>query len=106
MTMLDDPALDALAKDLRDLVAKHGIGSLLLIDAQGRPHLVPWGEPAPSGEPAKQSARSADGEGLVRIRTYTLTLSCGPCRTSGPHAGKRKCCEQVGGDWLCRWVPC
>lgn len=100
MAMLDDPALDAIAKDLRDLVAKHGISSLLLIDDQGRPHLVPW------GEPSEEAASGADAEGLVRIRTYTLTLSCGPCQTSGPHAGKRKCCEQVGGDWLCRWVPC
>lgn len=100
MTELDDSALDAIARDLRDLVAKHGISSLLLIDDRGEPHLVPW------GEPAADAAREADGEEIVRIRTYTLTLSCGPCRTSGPHAGKRKCCEQIGGDWRCRWVPC
>jgi hypothetical protein len=100
MAMLDDPALDTLAKDLRDVVAKRGIRSLLLIDDQGKPHLIGW------GEPAEATARAAEDDGLVQIRSYTLTLSCGPCKTSGPHAGMKKCCEQIGGDYICRWVPC
>lgn len=100
MARLDDPALDRLAQDLRELVAKRGIRCLLLIDEEGKPLLVPW------GERVEEVAHPEDADGLVQVRTYTLTLSCGPCKRRGPHAGKRKCCELIGGDYLCRWVPC
>lgn len=99
MAKLDERALDDLLKTLRALVAERGIDALLLIDHAGRPVLVPWGEPA-DDDPC------ADEQPIVRSRTYTLTLDCGPCQTSGKHAGKRRCCELIGGDYICRWVPC
>lgn len=98
MAKLDDFALDQLAKEVRDAVAARGIRALLLIDGEGRPYLVPWGERA--------DPRDGADDPIVSTRSYLLTLSCGPCKTSGPHAGKRKCCELIGGDYICRWEPC
>ncbi len=99
MTKLDEEALDRLARTLRETIAERGISGLLLIDGAGRPVLLPW------GEVAADDAREAE-EPIVRSRSYTFTLECGPCKTSGPHAGKRRCCELIGGDYVCRWVPC
>lgn len=99
MTKLDEDALDRLARSLRDTIAARGISGLLLIDGEGRPVLLPW------GEVAADDAREAE-EPIVRSRSYTFTLECGPCKTSGPHAGQRKCCELIGGDYICRWVRC
>lgn len=81
-------------------MATRGLQGLLLIDGSGRPCLVPWGEPVEAAEAATEE------EPIVRVRTYTLSIDCGPCKTSGPHAGKRLCCEPIGGDYICRWVRC
>lgn len=32
--------------------------------------------------------------------------TCDQCRTSGNRAGYRQCCEQIGGDYRCKWVKC
>lgn len=99
MTALDEETLDRLARTLRDTVAERGIRALLLIDGEGQPVLLPWGEPA-EVDPCEAE------EPVVRAVTYTLSITCGPCKTSGPHRGKRLCCELIGGDQRCRWVPC
>lgn len=44
----------------------------------------------------------ADGRSAAVQRVAT----CGECQTSGRRAGYRQCCEQVGGDYRCKWVPC
>ena len=46
------------------------------------------------------SALSSDRVGFVRV------AECDQCRTSGPRAGFKRCCELVGGDYVCRWVRC
>lgn len=99
MTKLGEEALDRLVRTLRETVAERGISGLLLIDGDGRPVLLPWGNVA-ADDPCEAE------EPVVRTRSYTLTLECGPCKTSGPHAGKRRCCELIGGDYICRWVAC
>jgi hypothetical protein len=99
VTKLGEEALDRLVRTLRETVAERGISGLLLIDGDGRPVLLPWGNVA-ADDPCEAE------EPVVRTRSYTLTLECGPCKTSGPHAGKRRCCELIGGDYICRWVAC
>lgn len=95
---LDDDAIDRLAGRLRELVAARGIRGLLLIDGEGRPVLVPWGEPVEVDPCAAE-------EPIVQARTYALTITRGPCQTTGRRAGQRRRCELVGGDHLCQWVP-
>ncbi len=43
---------------------------------------------------------------FVRQAILLAQANCGPCQTSGPNKGKKRCCELVGGDWICRWVDC
>lgn len=41
-----------------------------------------------------------------RTAAVQRVATCGDCQTSGRRAGYRQCCEQFGGDYRCRWIPC
>ncbi|MCL6607917.1 MAG: hypothetical protein K6T74_07465 [Geminicoccaceae bacterium] len=42
-------------------------------------------------------------DGLTVVRRVA---SCDQCRTSGPRAGYKQCCEMIGGEQRCQWVRC
>ncbi|MDW8341147.1 MAG: hypothetical protein RMK73_06660 [Geminicoccaceae bacterium] len=69
---------------------------LLLVSLVSTPQAV-HGALASAREPCALPSRPE----IVLAQT-----NCGPCQTSGPNKGKKRCCELVGGDWICRWVQC
>lgn len=101
MTELDPSTLERVLDTLRATIAERGLRALVLIDAAGQTVLLPTGEVV---DEEKDEPSAEDP--IVRSRAYTLKIDCGPCKTTGPHAGKRKCCVQIGGDYICSWVSC
>jgi hypothetical protein len=65
--------------------------------------LAGWSWPA--GRAAAPGA-CALGAADARPAAVQRIATCDECRTSGRRAGYRQCCEQVGGDYRCQWVPC
>ena len=72
--------------------------SLALVVALG------WSWPAGgAGVPGPCSALAATTAGLAAVQRVA---TCDACRTSGPRAGYKKCCEMIGGEERCQWVKC
>ncbi|MCS6779097.1 MAG: hypothetical protein NZ555_05290 [Geminicoccaceae bacterium] len=42
----------------------------------------------------------------TRLAATQTIATCDECRTSGRRAGYKRCCELVGGDYVCEWVRC
>ncbi len=63
------------------------------------------GGSAPSAEAAAPASCWAAAV-LASLRPVERIATCDQCRTSGPRAGYKRCCEQVGGDYVCKWVRC
>jgi len=68
--------------------------------------LLPLLAATPTGEAVSAAACAAVAARPDRAHAVQPIATCDACRTSGRRAGYKQCCEQVGGDYRCEWVPC
>lgn len=80
--------------------------ALLLPAAAGSAEPAATGGTGPAAESAGLCAATTAAPGVLQLAEIRRIADCDQCRTSGRRAGYRQCCELVGGDYRCQWVPC
>lgn len=64
------------------------------------------GSNSPPGRAATLALCTPAPAVAARLAATQTVATCEECRTSGRRAGYKRCCELVGGDYVCEWVRC